>query len=212
MDDLSADEVLDQARTALLEADTFRVGGAPTEGSPLNLALVAGTATDGDDDDAEVVGRGARGTVSRDGATFRLRAVDGDVYVRGNLDWLADEIAASAERTLGETWLLLPESAAQDLATFTDPAQFVEAVLPVAPVEAVGVSVIGGLPAVGVRYLDNDATLWVSGVDEPYPVLLERLGATASGGVLRFSEINEPVELEPPRANNVIVAPDRSTG
>lgn len=209
IDELSAQDALTQARDALVLARSYRVSGSPTEGAPLNLVLVRGEGESVE----ELTGRGSRGTVSQDGATFRLLAVDGSVYVRGNLSWLSDEVAEDAERTLGNKWLLLPESLADDLSTFTDPAAFADAVLlPAGPVQPVGASVIDGTPAVGVRFVDTEATVWISGVGEPYPLLVERLGATATDGVLRFSDFDVPVELEAPRAANVVVAPEPSEG
>jgi hypothetical protein len=68
------------------------------------------------------------------------------------------------------------------------------------------VSLIEDVPALGIRYLDNDATTWLSGVGEPYPVLVERLGATATDGALSFSDVDQPVPLAAPPADRVVVA------
>ncbi len=215
IDELTPQEALDQAREALEFAASYRVSGAPTAGAPLDLVFVAGEVVEGVDppdeagDEAEParVGRGSVGTVSQDGSTFKLRAVDGDVYVQGNLEWLADTVVDDAARTLGDKWLLLPESVSADLVAFTDPAAFAEAVLsPTGSLQSVGASVIDGTPAVGIRFLDSEATAWIAGVGEPYPVLVERLGATATDGVLRLSDFDEDVTLAAPEASDVVVA------
>jgi hypothetical protein len=221
LDVASPEDALAQARTALVEAPSYRVIGAPTEGEPLDLVFVNGTPPAAEDSPAlttdapevEPPARGSFGTISQDGSTFSLRAVDGAAYVRGDLDWLADAVADSAERTLGGKWLLLPDSLAQDLETFTDPQSFADAVLdPSGSVRSVGVAVIEGIPAVGVRFDDTEATAWVSGVGTPYPLLVERLGATADEGVLRFTDVGEPVTLRAPKSRNVVVAPETSGG
>jgi hypothetical protein len=140
-----------------------------------------------------------------------MLAVDGAVHVRGNLTWLADAIGEDAQRTLGDKWLLLPDSLAESLATFADPEAFVQAVLvPVGPVQSVGVSVIDGVPAVGVQFVDSEATAWISGTGEPYPLLVERRGATATDGVLRFSDIGAQVTISAPPAADIVVAPEPS--
>jgi hypothetical protein len=221
IDDMAPDEALDQARAALAAAESFRVTGSPTQGQTLDLVFVAGSAVDSAEPtsresdaevgDADPPARGARGTVSQDGSTFQLRSVDGAVYVRGDLDWLADEVATGAARTLGGKWLLLPQEAAQDLTAFADPAAFIDALLTAqGALQWVGASVIAEVPAVGIRVVDSEATVWLSGIDMPYPLLVERLGATAEQGVVRFDEIDEPATLSAPRTENVVVAPEPS--
>lgn len=213
VDDLSPADALAAARAALLEAASYRVTGSPVEGDSLDLVLVAGTPPAAGEpaageDAAQAQARGSRGTITRQGSTFSLRAVDGAVYVRGDLDWLADEVAEGARRTLGGKWLLLPDSLADDLAAFTDPAAFADTLLdPEQEVTSVGVSTVDGMPAVGVRYVDSEVTVWVSGVGPAYPLLVERLGATATDGVLRFADIDEPATLSAPKASNTVVVP-----
>lgn len=202
LDDVDAATAIDRALAALESAVGYRVSGSPTAGAPLDLTFSAGQVVPGR---PGTVGRGARGTLTQDGSTFEVLAVDGAVHVRGNLDWLADEVADSARRTLGDKWLLLPKASAESLATITDPDTFAEAVLaPAGSVQSVGVSMIDDVPAVGVRYLDNAATAWFSGVGEPYPLLVERLGATATDGVLRFFEVGQPVRLTAPQDDQVV--------
>ncbi len=204
VDDLDPAAALGQAQAALEAAVGYRVSGSPSAGAPLDLAFSAGEPVGPGRSD--IVGRGARGTLTQDGSTFEVLAVDGAVYVRGNLDWLADEIAESARRTLGDKWLLLPAERAQSLASITDPDAFADAVLtPAGAVQSVGVASIEGVPAQGIRYLDTDATAWISGTGEPYPLLVERLGATATDGVLRFSDVDEPVTLTAPDVDQVVV-------
>jgi hypothetical protein len=204
IDDVAPQEALARAREALEVADSFRVTGSPSQGQMLDLVFVTGR--------GDSSARGALGTVTQGDSTFQLRAVDGAVYVRGDLDWLADEVAAGARRTLGGKWLLLPDSAATDLATVTEPAAFVEVVLvPMGEVQSVGASVIDEEPAVGIRFLDSEATAWLAGVGTPYPLLIERLGATADEGVVRFGAIDEPAALSAPRAGNVVVVPESTS-
>ena len=193
--DVGAEEALTRSRDAVAAAASFRVAGSPSRGAPLDLVYVA---TD------DVVG--SSGTVSQGGSTFDLRAVNGEVYVRGNLDWLADTVAAGATRTLGSSWLLLPESLTAELELFVEPAALMDSLLvPGGPVRSVGVAVIDDVPALGVQFVDTEATVWLAGEGEPYPVLVERLGATAADGVLRFSEYDADVTVEPPKAENVVV-------
>ena len=193
--DVGAEEALARSRDALSAAASFRVAGSPSRGAPLDLTYVS---TD------ELVG--SSGTVSQGGSTFDLRAVNGEVFVRGNLDWLADTVAEGATRTLGDSWLLLPESLTAELTLFVEPSALIDSLLvPSGPVRSVGVAVIDDVPALGVQFVDTEATVWLSGDGEPYPLLVERLGATATDGVLRFSEYDADVTVAPPRAEDVVV-------
>lgn len=222
IDELSADAALDLAVQTLAAARTFRVAGSPTAGAPLDLVFVSGTpaappsptptadeeepSTGPADVEQAWVGRGSLGTVSQDGSTFELRAVDGSIYVRGNLDWLAEVVDEDARRTLGEKWLLLPDTVAAELSAVTDPQAFVEAVLVAeGSVQSVGVSLINDEPALGVRSLDTESTIWISGTGRPFPLLVERLGATAADGLLRFSDVDAEVELTAPDPDDVVV-------
>jgi len=217
VDDLGASRALEEAMRGLGELSTYRVAGSPTAGAPLDLVFVAGTplgpsrpqATPPADPGEGRTGRGVQGTLTRDGSTFELLAVDSAVYVRGNLDWLAATVGEDARRTLGDKWLLLPPSLARDLEAVTDPDAFAEAVLaPTGDVDSVGVSLIEGEPALGVRYLDNEATAWVAGTGPVLPVLVERLGATATDGLLRFFDFDADVVLQAPPAESIVVVPE----
>lgn len=197
------------------EAGRDETDAATGDGSEDGSDAATASATVAPAEDGEpassVVGRGATGTVSRDGSTFELLAIDGVVYVRGNLDWLAAAVDEDARRTVGEKWLLLPQQAAASLALFTDPAAFAEAVLePTGPVQSVGVSLIDSEPALGVRSLGTESTTWLAGTGVPYPVLVERLGATAADGVLRFYDVDADVELTAPEPDAVVVVPEPS--
>ncbi len=195
IDERSADEAVELARDALVDATSFRVAGSPEQGTPLDLVYVSSD---------EVVG--STGTVTQGSSTFELRAVSSDVFVRGNLDWLAETVAEDATRTLGESWLLLPDEVAGDLAVFVDPLLLVDTLLVAGgPVRRVGVSLIDEAPALGVQYVDSEATVWIAGEGPTVPVLVERLGATATDGVLRISDVDADVDLSPPPADQVVV-------
>jgi hypothetical protein len=217
VDDRPADEVLSEAVESLLLLPSYRVSGSPTAGAPLDLVFVPGGSltrpSTGDGGttpagDASTVGRGVTGTLSLAGSTFEIISVDGSVYVRGNLDWLAEVVSEDARRTLGKKWLLLPAEAAERLGTVTDPDAFARALLePDGTVQAVGVSTVAGQPALGIRYVDTGATTWVAGTGPVLPLLVERVGATATDGVLTFSDLGAEVTLKPPRADAVVVVP-----
>lgn len=217
VDELDPAQALEVALAELRGLASFRATGSPSAGEPLDLVFVAGTpvgpfrpqATPDADPGAGRTGRGVQGTLTRDGSTFEVLAVDSAVYVRGNLDWLAATVGEDARRTLGEKWLLLPDSVAAELEAVTDPDAFATAVLePTGDVESVGVSLIESEPALGVRYLDNEATAWLAGTGPVLPVLVERLGATATAGLLRLSDFDAPVTVQAPAAEAVVVVPE----
>jgi hypothetical protein len=215
VDELAPDAVIDQALATLAEARSYRVEGSPTAGEPLDLVFSSGAALTrpGATVEAESgrLGRGVQGTLTRDGSTFEVLAVDGGVYVRGNLDWLGTVVEEDARRTLGEKWLKLPEEAADELSTVTDPEAFAAALLtPDGPVQSLGVSFVEDQPALGIRYVESGATTWVTATGPVLPLLVERVGATATDGVLRFSDIDAAVVLAAPPLDQVVVAPAAS--
>jgi hypothetical protein len=206
--DRPVDTVLEQAVATLAGLRSYRVTGSPTQGDPLDLVFATGTALTRPDAtpaaDA-VIGRGVRGTLTRDRSQFEILAVDGSVYVRGDLRWLADVVTQDARRTVGSKWLLLPPAAATRLETLTDADAFAQAVLlSDGEVESIGVAEIDGRPALGIRSLQTRGTVWVAGTGPVLPLQVEREGATERDGVLTFSEFDERVVLRPPRADNVV--------
>ena len=212
VDQLAPDTVIEQALANLADASSYRVVGAPTAGAPLDLVFSAGAALTrpGASVDAGSgrLGRGVQGTLTRDGSTFEVLAVDGTVYVRGNLDWLGSAVEDDARRTLGEKWLRLPPATAEELGTVTDPEAFAAALLtPDGPVQSVGVSLVEDQPALGIRYVDTGATTWVTATGAILPLLVERVGATATDGVLRFSDIDAEVTVTAPPADQVVEVP-----
>jgi hypothetical protein len=200
--------VLEQSVATLASLRSYRVTGSPTQGDPLDLTFATGTALTRPDAtpaaDA-VIGRGVRGTLTLDRSTFEILAVDGSVYVRGDLRWLTDEVTQDARRTVGSKWLLLPPAAATRLEAITDADAFARAVLlSDGEVESVGVAEIGDQPALGIRSLETRGTVWVAGTGPVLPLQVEREGATERDGVLTFGEFDERVVLRPPRAENVV--------
>lgn len=214
--DRPVDTVLEQAVANLAGLRSYRVTGSPTQGDPLDLTFASGTALtrpDATPAPGAVVGRGVRGTLTRDGSTFDILAVDGSVYVRGDLRWLADVVTQDARRTVGNKWLLLPPAVAAKVEAVTDADAFAEAVLLTdGDVESVGVAEIDGGPALGIRSLETRGTVWVAGTGAVLPVQVEREGATEGNGVLAFGDFDRKVVLRAPPSGNVVAVPARGDG
>jgi hypothetical protein len=206
--DRPVETVLEQSVATLASLTSYRVTGSPTQGDPLDLTFASGTAPtrpDATQAADAVIGRGVQGTLTLDGSTFEILAVDGNVFVRGDLRWLTDVVTQDARRTVGSKWLLLPPAAATRLETLTDADAFARAVLlPDGEVESVGVAEIDEQPALGIRSLETRGTVWVAGTGPVLPLQVEREGATERDGVLTFGEFDERVVLRPPRAENVV--------
>jgi hypothetical protein len=207
-----ADAVLAQALATLLAAGTYRVSGSPAEGEPLDLRYTSGSTLGrpgvgpAGGDPTAAVGRGATGTLTIDGSAFEVLAIDGAVYVRGDLTWLATTVAPEALTTLGQKWLLLPPAAAAELATVFDPELFATELLdPRGPVTSVGAAQVDGQPAWGLRAVESGAITWVTGTGPVLPLQVEREGATATTGTLIISDVGTEVPLAPPPADQVVV-------
>jgi hypothetical protein len=215
VDGRPADAVLDQALANLLAAGSYRVSGSPSADEPLDLRYAAGATLARPDDGGSgadptaAVGRGVTGTLTTQGSTFEILAVDGQVFVRGDLTWLSTQVAPEALTTLGQKWLLLPRSAAVALASFVDPDLFATALLdPQGPLTPVGASVVTDRPAWGLRSVETGAITWVTGTGAVLPVQVERPGATATAGTLTFADVGAEVALVAPAADQVVVVAD----
>lgn len=198
----SAENGLDQLEP---EAALATVVGALRAGGAFH---VTGTMLNGGEIDLRyVVGEGAAGTVvdPDGGAPVEILAVDGQIYVTGDEDFLAESVGEDVDQTVAGKWLRLPDESTAAFDVIADGQQFLETVLSGGEdVKMTGVRELDGAPVIGLRV--GETTLWVAASGEPLPIRLEEKGASADAGMMWFEPVDEEVALEAPDSEDVLDA------
>lgn len=175
VENLAAEEILDAAKEALLNAASFRVvGEGEQEGQSITVDMVFA-------DDAQ------QGEVTTGGMTWEMLVVDDNMYFRGDAsmwsEFLGDEAESIMPLLIG-TWVKMPLGQGFDL----DAVDILE---PEGEVEKGEVTTLDGQPVIVLT--SDEGELYVSLVGEPYPVKLVN-----ESGELEFTDIGEEVTIEAP--------------
>jgi hypothetical protein len=150
--------------------------------------------------DIEILaGKGARGTVTIDGASFELIETTGTVYVKGDTKFYERIGGGTAAQRLNGKWLKAPASdpKLQPLLRLTDLRGLISVSLAGhGRLANAGTSVVGNVPAVGVRDAARGETVYVATVGAPYPIQISKTGL--GGGTITLDRWNAHVVLEAP--------------
>jgi hypothetical protein len=181
--------IVTAARTAVDGVSSVHVAGAFVEGGEslaLNLHLVAG--------------RGGRGTVSENGASFSLVVVGKVLYFNASTAfWKRFGNAASAALFAGK-WLRTPTTGQYaSVSAFTNiHALFAQLLSPKGKLTKGSTTTLHGQPAVGVTNPADGGILYVATTGKPYP--LEVVNKTKNGELV-INGIDQPVSLAPPKTS-----------
>lgn len=195
IEESSADEILDKARTAAKAASSFRMAGEVTEqGSTVGLDL------------RFAKDKGVTGTISMQDMRFEVLVIDQNAYLKADREtWEKAGAGQGAQLLVGKYIKISSGSSGfGDIMEVADPTKLLDQALePEGTVTKTGVKEVNGVRAVGLTDQDTDSggTLYVAVEGEPYPVRVE--GPSGEGAV-DFSAWNEPVELTAPPADQVI--------
>ncbi|MGH3390815.1 MAG: hypothetical protein ACRDOO_18270 [Actinomadura sp.] len=188
----SADEILEAAVAAFVQASSVRVKGVTTDGGmTISLDLSLGRSE-------------ARGTMQapvRDkSVSFSFIVTNGRTYLKGPELWRAAAGAPMAH-LVGDRWVLLPKKGGDigDLTQIADLEKFAKDVLRNDQNEKIakgGTAVIDGTPAIGL--VGADGTLYVATTGTPYPLKLVPKKPAKPGEELVFLDYDAPLNLTPP--------------
>jgi hypothetical protein len=185
---LDAKAILGKAKQALLAADSFRFAGKLVVDDEMSFDV--SIASD----------KKAKGWLHMMGGEVQVIVTPTATFTQGDDSYYRENIGPSAAQALRGYWveadpklpdLMLPE--------FTTPNGVVELLELDGNWEKAGVSVIDGMPVVGLS--TPDATLWVASSGQPYPVRLEGKG---SGSLINFSSFGTTVDVASPPADQVV--------
>jgi hypothetical protein len=169
---------------------------------------VTGVVADGSSDhpirlDLQLVnGRGATGSMSENGASFRLITVGGESYVNGSPQFWRQFGGSAVAAQLQGKWL---RASATDgdfasLASLTQVHKLLAALLTGhGPLVRGAMSTLAGHRVIALHDTSEHGTLYVATTGAPYPIRIQDTGS--HGGELNFGEFDAPVALTPPRSS-----------
>lgn len=191
---LSADEILQRAKTSLTAARSYRVNGTMIDGgqtSQLDFSV----------DGADLTGKMAFGSME-----VELLAVGNDRFLRGNEEFfvqgLGPEQGAAVGKVFAGRWIAGADNDPSFASLFT--IGTVEEILrPTGTLSKGEEKEIGGVPAIGLKdSADPDGVFWIATTGEPYPL---RLSNAKSNAELVISGVGEPVTgITEPAADEII--------
>lgn len=193
VEDLEPDAVLEAVQTAVDEATSVHVVGSVDDGESelgLDLRLTA----DG----------GATGTITNQGQTITVLAVDGSSWFSADEAFWADQAGAELAAQLADKYVEIPDEDSS-FSSFTDWDTFWEDLLdPEGEVEKGETTEVDGQPA--LELIDNegddagDGVLLIALEGEPLPLSVE----VSDGGSVTFQEWNEDVSIEAPAPEDIV--------
>ena len=186
----SPDVIVSRATQAIDGVHTVRVTGVIPDGSSANPIRL----------DLQLVnGRGATGSMSENGVSFRLVTIGASSYINGSPAFWRRFAGAAAAGRLNGRWLRAPAGSGKlaSLSSLTDVRGLVSALLAGhGPLIRGATSTIAGRRVIALHDGSRHGTLYVATKGPPYPVRIADTGG--AGGELDFGAFNARVTLTPP--------------
>jgi hypothetical protein len=197
----SAAEIVSESKTAADAASAVHVSGAlESGGTPVTLDLNL------------VAGKGARGELSQNGASFKIILVGNTAYISGSPAFYRSLGGAAAAQIFNGKWLKASAKTG-DFASFSqlaDMRKLIDSTLAGHGAIVKGsTTVVNGQKAIAVNDGSKQGTLYVATTGKPYPVQLSKGGSES--GKITFDRWNQPVTITAP-ANAVNLSELKAAG
>lgn len=197
VEELSPEEILEEAKGAATRADSVRVSGEVVDdGSTIVI-------------DVQYSGDRSVGTISADGATFELLRVSTDqYYMKADADtWEQLTGDAATGEIFADRYVRMPnDESVGDLTSFFEFESFIdEALAPDGAIEKGETAEVNGVNAIGLvdRDSEDGGTLWVALTGEPYPLRIESPDGSGEGAI-DFIDWGEAVDITAPADDEVM--------
>ncbi|HTC60448.1 MAG TPA: hypothetical protein VK691_10075 [Solirubrobacteraceae bacterium] len=184
----SATEILTESKAAADSASSVHVSGSIKTGATpvtIDLSLAAG--------------KGARGEISENGASFKLILVGGTAYISGSPAFYRSLGGAAAAQLLDGKWLKASATSGE-FASFNslgNMRQLIDTTLAAHGTLTKGAtSTVNGQQVIAVTDTNKTGTLYVATSGKPYPVAITKGGS--ENGKIAFSDWNQPVTITAP--------------
>ncbi len=189
----SPDAIVSAATGAISKVNSVHVSGAIANGAAqtmLDLSLVNG--------------KGGQGSVSQGGLSFKLVALNQQLYISGSPTFWRQFGGANAAQQLSGKWLKAPASGQfAALAALVDArALFGQLLANHGTLTKGSTTTLRGQKVIPVTDTGKGGTLYVATTGKPYPIEIVKNGG--QGGRVEFDRFNQPVSLSaPPNAIDV---------
>jgi hypothetical protein len=187
----SPDEIVNAATQAINNVNSVHVSGNLTSGgTPVTLDLHL------------VSGKGATGSMSQNGLSFKIVDSGQSVYINASKQFWTKIGGSAAAQLLNGKWLKAPANGANfaSLSKLTDVHELLNTLLSKhGSLTKQGTSTINGQKVVGVKDTSNGGVLYVATTGKAYPVQVVKPGPDS--GKLSFDKFNQSVSINPPSSS-----------
>jgi hypothetical protein len=187
----SATQIVSESKAAADSASSVHVSGSIKTGSTpvtLDLNLAAG--------------KGARGEISENGASFKLILVGGTAYISGSPAFYRSLGGAAAAQLLDGKWLKASATTGEfaSFGSLANMRQLIDTTLAARGVLAKGAtSTVNGQQVIAITDTTKSGTLYVATTGKPYPVQITKAGSES--GRIAFDSWNQPVTITAPSSS-----------
>jgi hypothetical protein len=182
--------VLADAKAAATSASSVHVTGSIASGeTPITLDLVMAR------------GKGAKGSMSTNGAEFDLVRIGDTAYIRGSDEFLKQNAGATVAQLLHGKWLKasITSGRFRSLAPLTSVGLlFAKISSSHGKLAKDGKTTYKGEQVVAIRDTSDNSKLYVAATGKPYPVAIVG-GKKGQSGAIAFGDWNESVSLTAPK-------------
>jgi hypothetical protein len=184
----SATEILSESKAVADSASSVHVSGSIKSGAApvtIDLNLVAG--------------KGARGEISENGASFKLILVGGTAYISGSPAFYRSLGGVAAAQLLDGKWLKASATSGE-FASFNSLANMTQLINTTLAAHGAlkkgATSTVNGQQAIAITDTNKTGTLYVATTGKPYPVAITKGGS--ENGKIVFDDWNQPVTITAP--------------
>jgi hypothetical protein len=197
----SAEQIVSESKAAAEAASSVHVSGSlQSGGTPVTLDLHL------------AAGKGARGELSQNGASFKLILVGDTAYISGSPAFYRSLGGAAAAQLFQGKWLKASAKTGDfaSFGTLADMRKLIDSTLTTSGALAKGATtVVNGQNAVAITDTTKDGTLYVATSGKPFPLQLSKGGSES--GKITFDGWNEPVTIAAP-SNSIDLAELKAAG
>lgn len=197
----SAEQIVSESKAAADKASAVHVSGALNSGgTPVSLDLNL------------VAGKGAKGELSQNGASFKIVLVGNTAYILGSPAFYHSLGGAAAAQLFNGKWLRASASSGEfaSFSQLADMRKLIDTTLAGHGALTKGaVSVVKGQKAIAITDTTKKGTLYVATTGQPYPVQLSKDGSET--GTIAFDGWNQAITITAP-SNSIDLSELKAAG
>ncbi|HVQ88923.1 MAG TPA: hypothetical protein VMT88_12165 [Actinomycetes bacterium] len=189
VEDLSANQILDEVSTAVGDATSVHVSGEGMSGDQ-QVGIDMQMTSSGD----------AQGTLTLSGQQVSLIIADGATYFSADEAFWTSQVGPEVAPQLVGKYVEVPanDHSFDNVASYS--AFFDSLLKPEGAISKGDQTDVDGVPTIQLLEAKNDGTMYVALEGDPLPLKVE----TKDQGSVTLSEWNEPVTVSPPSATDIV--------